>query len=136
MPLPDLNVNGYLAGKNATMTLNGVTMAVESGTVNKNIGTDEVTNVLSGGYYEDVATIKQCRVTGMRVVYRGVAPPDFEEGDLVAVSITIPNGPSLTWTFRVGSMDIPMVDVKAAVHMGFDLTSQGVYTWTWGGIAA
>ena len=30
-------------------------------------------------------------------------------------------------------MTIPLLDVKAAVHFSFDLTSQGIYEFSWGG---
>jgi hypothetical protein len=123
----------YLAAKNNITTIDGVVAKVEAGTLNLNISTDEVTNSASGGYYEDVATIKQAKVTGMRCVFDSEDPPTFNEGDLVAISITIAGGPTLTGEFRVGSITTPMLDVKAAVHYGFDLTSQGVYTWAWGG---
>jgi hypothetical protein len=123
----------YLGARNNVTTIDGVVMKAEAGTLNLNISTDEVTNSASGGYYEDVPTIKQAKITGGRFVYDGDDPPNFQEGDLVDLSVTIAGGPTLTGEFRVGSISIPMLDVKAAVHYGFDLTSQGVYTWTWGG---
>jgi hypothetical protein len=123
----------YLAGKNSTLLLDGVQLKVEAGVLNLTIGVDEVTNNFSGGYYEDVDTIKKATVSGMRCVYDGDAPPTFEAGDLKPCVLSIPGGPSLTGTFRVGSMAIPLMDVKAAIHYSFDLTSQSTYTWDWGG---
>jgi hypothetical protein len=121
----------YLAGKNSKLILDAVFLKVEAGTLNLTIATDEVTNNFSGGYYEDVATIKRATITGMRCVYDGDDPPNFEDGDLKSMELYIPNGPRLTGTFRVGSLSVPLVDVRAAVHFGFDLSSQGIYVWTW-----
>jgi hypothetical protein len=121
----------YLAGKNSSLLLDAVSLKVEAGTLNLTIATDEVTNNFSGGYYEDVATIKRATVTGMRCVYDGDDPPNFEDGDLKPIVLSIPNGPRLAGTFRVGSLSIPLVDVRSAVHYSFDLSSQGPYEWTW-----
>ena len=125
----------YLAGKNATVTIDGVSMKVEAGAINRDVQTDEVTNNFSGGFYEDVDTVRTATVQGMRCVYDAEDPPTIDDGDLVEVSITIPNGPSLTGTFRVGSMNVSLNEVKAAVRFTFDLRSQGPYTWDWGGSA-
>lgn len=122
----------YLAAKNNVTTLKGVVMKAEAGTLNLNISTDEVTNSASGGYHEDVATIKKAVISGGRFVYDSDDPPTFEEGELVPLTVTMVGGPTLSGTFRVGSISIPMLDVKAAVHFSFDLTSQGPYTWGWG----
>lgn len=121
----------YLGAQNNVTTLKGVVMKAEQGTLNLNISTDEVTNSASGGYYEDVATIRQAKITGGRFVYDSDDPPNFEEGELVPLTVTLAGGPTLAGTFRVGSVSIPIMDVKAAVHFSFDLTSQGPYTWGW-----
>lgn len=123
----------YLGAQNNVTTLKGVVMKAEAGTLNLNISVDEVTNSASGGYYEDVATIKQAKITGGRFVYDSDDPPTFEEGELVPLTVTLAGGPTLSGTFRVGSVSIPLLDVKAAVHFSFDLTSQGPYSWSWGG---
>ena len=122
-----------LAASNDVTTINGVVMDAEAGTLNLNVTTDEISNSGSGGYYEDMATLKQATISGGRFVYDGEDPPDFEAGYLVELSVTFVNGPSLTGTFRVGSVSVPALDVKAALHYSFDLTSQGPYTWSWGG---
>jgi hypothetical protein len=121
----------YLAAKNNICTIKDVVMKAEAGTLNLNISTDEVTNSASGGYYEDVATIKQAKITGGRFVYDSDEPPTFEEGELVDTEVKIIGGPILAGTFRVGSISIPIMDVKAAVHYSFDLTSQGPYVFAW-----
>jgi hypothetical protein len=123
----------YLYAGNNVTTIDGNVAKVEAGTLNLNISTDEVTNSASGGYYEDVATIRQAKITGARFVFDAEDPPAYIEGDLVVISCTIVNGPTLSGTFRIGSLSIPMMDVKAAIHYSCDVTSQGVYTWTWGG---
>lgn len=123
----------YLGARNNVTTIDGVIMKAEAGTLNLNISTDEVTNSASGGFYEDVETIQQAKITGGRFVYDGDEPPTFREGQLVPITVEIEGGPTLSGTFRVGSITVPLLDVKAAVHFSFDLTSQGVYTWDWGG---
>lgn len=120
------------AGNNVT-TIDGVVMDAEAGTLNLERGVDETTNSGSGAFYEDVPTIRKATISGGRFVYDGDDPPTFDAGDLVALSVTIVNGPSLTGTFRVGNISVPLLDVKAAVHYGFDLTSFGPYVWSWGG---
>lgn len=123
----------YLAGKNATCTIDGIAYDVEDGTINHSMMTDEVTNNLSGGRYADVATIEKATVSGLRIVYNVTKKPTFKAGDLVAVDIAIPNGPSLTGPeFRVGSMSSPVLSVRSAVRMTFDLTSQNDFTYTLG----
>jgi hypothetical protein len=118
---------GYLAGKNATVTINDVPMAVEDGSYQTNGDVDEVTNLLSGGYYEDVGTIRRATVS-LRCVYDGASPPTFNEHDLVAMVLSVPNGPRLAGNFRITRMDYPVVNPKAAVKYSFDANSQGVYT--------
>jgi hypothetical protein len=123
----------YLGARKNVTTIKDVVMKAEAGTLNLNISTDEVTNSASGGFYEDVETIQQAKITGGRFVYDGDAPPTFREGELVDVTVEIEGGPTLSGLFRVGSMTIPLLDVKAAVHFSFDLTSQGIYEFSWGG---
>jgi hypothetical protein len=119
----------YLAGKNATVTIDGTTMAVEDGSYSTNAGVDEVTNLNSGGFYHDVDTIKMSTVS-LRCVYDGDSPPNFDEGDVVALSIAVPNGPGVSGNYRITRMDWPVVNVRAAVKYNFDATSQGVYNKT------
>lgn len=125
----------YLGARNNVTTIDGVVMKAEAGTLNLNISTDEVTNSASGGFYEDVETIQQAKITGGRFVFDGDDPPTFREGQLVPITVAIADGPTLGGTFRVGSITVPIMDVKAAVHYSFDLTSQGVYEFSWGGTA-
>lgn len=121
----------YLAGKNAVATINGTPMAVESGSYNTSAGVDEVTNLNSGGFYEDVTTIKKATCS-LQCVYDGDEPPDFDEGDTITLAITIPSGPGLSGTFRVTQMTYPVVNPKAAVKYSFEASSNGTYTKTGG----
>src|SRR5215207_2568373 len=85
----------HLANKRAVATVNAEPMAVEDGSYNTTTGVDETTNLLSGGYGEDVATIKRATAT-LRLVYDGDAPPDFDEGDIITLSIAIPGTAAVT----------------------------------------
>lgn len=121
----------YLAGKKATATINGTAMAVEDGSFNTTAAVDEVTNLNSGGFYEDVTTIKRATCS-LRCVYDGDSPPDFDEGDIVVLSIAVPNGPGLSGNFRITQMTYPVVDPKAAVKYAFEASSNGAYVKTGG----
>ena len=87
-------IPAVLGGKSTRMSI----MKAEAGTLNLNISTDEVTNTASGGFYEDVETIQQAKITGGRFVYDGDAPPTFREGELVDVTVEIEGGPTLEGT--------------------------------------
>jgi hypothetical protein len=134
----------YLAGKKATCTINGVAMAVEDGSYEASAGVDEVTNLNSGGFYEDIPTIKRATCS-IRCVYDGDDPPDFDEGDLVALVIdvpavaadagppvveAVPRGPGISGNFRITRMSYPIVNPKAAVKYSFDANSNGAYVKT------
>lgn len=132
----------HLANKRAVASVNTEPMTVEDGSYTATAGVDETTNLLSGGYYEDVPTIKRATAT-LRLVYDGDNPPDFDEGDIITLSISlpgtpaivgppavpaIPGGPMLAGEFRVNTMTYPVVNPRGAVKYSFDCTSQGPYT--------
>ena len=121
---------GYLAGKNAVVTINASDpQAVEDGDYSGSSGTDEVTNLTSGGFRETVNTIKS--LTGsLMIVYKSESPPDFEEGDSVDMSITVPGGPGLTGAMRITQMRYSTPSVGRAVRIGVDFESNGAYTKT------
>lgn len=135
----------YLAGKGAICTINGTPMAVEEGSYTATSSVDEVTNLQSGGFYEDVATIKRATCS-IRCVYDGDEPPDFDEGDVVALSITQPAvaadpladppiearpaGPGISGNFRITQMTYPYVNPKVAVKYSFEASSNGAYVKT------
>lgn len=121
----------YLAGKQATCTIDGATMAVEDGSYDTTCDGDEVTNLNSGGFYEDVPTLKKATCS-LKCVYDGDSPPDFDEGDVVALVIAVPNGPGLSGNFRITKMAYPVVNPKAAVKYSFEANSNGAYTKTGG----
>lgn len=125
----------HLAGKKAVVVIDGVAMAVEDGSYNTSTGVDEVTNLLSEGFYEDVDTIKRATVS-LRCVYDGNSPPDFDEGDIIALQITVPSitgppavpgGPAISGNFRVTSMTYPVVNPKGSVRYSFEANSNGAY---------
>lgn len=116
----------YLAGKNATATVNTVAMAVEDGSYETTAGVDEVTNLNSGGFYEDVSTTKKATCS-LKCIYDGDSPPDFDEGETITLAIAIPSGPGISGTFRVTKMAYPTINPAAAVKYNFDATSNGAY---------
>lgn len=121
----------YLAGKDATVTINTVAMAVEDGSYDTTSATDEVTNLNTAGFYSSVNTIK--KATGnLKCIYDGDAPPDFDEGDTITMAIVIPSGPGLSGSFKVTKMSYPTVKPDAAVKYSFDFESNGTYTKTGG----
>lgn len=131
----------YLAGKKAICTIDGAPLAVEEGSWNATSGVDETTNLNSGGYYEDIDTVKSATLS-IRAVYDGNDPPEFDEGDVVAISVVIPGsaavvgppafpavpgGPSISGNFRITSMSYPIINPKVAVKYSFEANSQGAY---------
>jgi hypothetical protein len=121
----------YLAGTGATVTVNGTAMAVEDGNYEATAAEDEVTNLNTGGYYDAVTTIKKCTAS-LTCIYDGDEPPDFDEGDSVAIVIAIPSGPGVSGNFNVTKMAWPSISPAAAVKYNFDLSSRGAYTKTGG----
>lgn len=121
---------GYLAGKNAVVTLKDSTpQPVEDGDYGGASSTDEVTNLTSGGFYESVNTIK--KLTGsLVIVYKSESPPDIEEGDSVAMSVTIPDGPGFAGNVRITEMRYSTPKPKAAVRINLSFESNGAYTKT------
>ena len=132
----------HLQGKKAVVTIDGTPMAVEDGSYTTSTGVDEVTNLLSEGYYEDLDTIKRATIS-LRCVYDGESPPDFDEGDMVALTIAVPGqaavvgppaipevpgGPALGGNFRITTMTYPTVNPKGSVRYSFEASSNGVYT--------
>jgi hypothetical protein len=132
----------HLANKFAVASVNTEPMAVEDGSYTTTVGVDETTNLLTNGFYEDEATIK--RATGtLRLVYDGDNPPEFDEGDIIVLSISQPGraeitgppliparpgGPMLACNARVTSMTYPVVNPRGATKYSFDWSSQGEYT--------
>lgn len=125
----------YFAGKNATLTVKGAALAVESGTFTDGVEVDEVTNNTSGGFYEDIDTTEKGVFNGMRCVYDGAHPPVFRKKEVVAIALAIPavggaEGPGITGNFRIGSVDWDIINAKGAVRYTFAATSQGPYEVT------
>lgn len=122
----------FVACIGGSITLNGATMAVTGGGFNCEADEDAVTNLAGGGYYESVSTVKKA-TANINCVYDGDAPPEFQEGDVVALVLTAPTGVGISGNFRVNSMNFPILDVQKAVLYSLALTSQRQYTRTFGG---
>jgi hypothetical protein len=132
----------YLGGRRYVVTIDASDpMDVEDGSFTVGIGVDEVTNLNSGGFYEDVPTIKRATAS-LRCVFNGDDPPEFEEGDIIALVISapgaaeitgpplipaIPPAPILSGNFRVVTMTYPVVTPKAAVRYTLEVSSNGAY---------
>lgn len=121
----------YVAGKDSTATVNGTAMAVEKASYECTVGTDEVTNLNTGGFYASVNTVKKATAS-VACIYDGDEPPDFDEGDTIALVLAVPSGPGLSGDFNVTKMSYPVVDPKAAVKYSFDVESNGPYIKTGG----
>jgi hypothetical protein len=121
----------YLAGTDATVTIDGTPMAVTDGNYECTVATDEVTNLNSGGFFSSVNTVKKATAS-LTCVYDGDAPPDFDEGDTVAIVLAIPSGPGISGNFNVIKMAWPSISPSAAVKYSFDLESNGSYVKTGG----
>jgi hypothetical protein len=135
-----------LAGKNAVATIDGTPTAVTGGSYRCTSGTDDMTNLLSEGYGENIDTIKNAGGT-LDCAYDGDNPPDFDEGDETALSIAIPgktiaqhppaglpSGPGFSGMVRVTVMNYTVVDPNGGVRYSFDWISNGPYTKTVGGV--
>jgi hypothetical protein len=119
----------YLNGTNSTVTIDGTPMAVEDGNWEGSVGMDEVSNLLTGGFYSSVMTLK--KATGsLTCVYDGDSPPDFEEGDTIALAIAVTGGPGFSGNVNITKMSWPKIGVKAAVRYSFDWESNGPYVKT------
>lgn len=132
----------YLGGRRYIVTVDdSEPMDIEDGSYTTGTSVDEVTNLNSEGFYEDVPTIKRATAS-LRCVFNGDEPPDFEEGDIVAIVISapgaaavtgppaipaIPPAPMLSGNFRVVSMTYPVVTPKAAIRYTMELSSNGAY---------
>jgi hypothetical protein len=121
----------YLAGTGATATVDGTPMAVEDGSYELTAAEDEVTNLNSGGFYDAVTTIKKCTAS-LTCIYDGDSPPDFDEGDSIALVIAVPGGPGISGNFNVTKMAWPSISPSAAVKYNFDVSSRGPYIKTGG----
>lgn len=121
----------YLAGKNATATLAGVTASVMDGTIDEEIGEDEVSNLKSGGYYEEVLTLKKASLSGIQVVYDAGNVPTWGVGSQISVSITIPSGSTFACTtFNIKKISRKYITAKGAYTFTFDGNTTGSYTMT------
>jgi hypothetical protein len=137
-----------LRGKDAVVTIDATPMNVTDGSYTTGTAVDEMTGLLSEGYYDDVDTIK--RATGdITATYQGESPPEFDEGDVVALSITVPgkpaetgppavpgrrSGPGLSCNARIIDMTYPIVNPRGGVRYRFTWGSVGAYTKTRGGV--
>ena len=91
-----------------------------------------MTNLAGGGYYESVSTYKKAEANA-DCIYDGDNPPTFEEGDLVPIVLTSADGIGISGTFRINSMNFPVLNVRNAVKYSLQMSSQGPYTRLYGG---
>ena len=121
----------YLAGKNATATIGGVTFEVMDGSIDEEIGDDEVTNLKSGGFYEEVMTIKKATLSGLQLVYNGANVPAWGVGSQVSVTISIPSGSSFSCTTtNIKKISRKYITAKGAYKFTVDAVTTGTYTMT------
>lgn len=116
----------YLAGLNATATINGTAYAIEDGSFSVEIDTEEMTNNQSGGWYEDVGTIQKANGT-LKLIYKSGTPPAFANGGIYPFAIAIPNGMSIAGNARLKKRSNRLT-VKGGVKFDLEWHSQGAMT--------
>lgn len=121
----------YLADKNATLTIAGATVPVMDGSWDEEIGDDEMTNLKSGGFYEEVMTIKKSTFSGIKVAYDAGAVVSWGVGSSVAASIAISGG-TCAWsgTLNIHKVSRKMLNPKGGFTFTFDGVATGSYTTT------
>lgn len=121
----------FLSGKNATCLLGGVAAKIIDGSVKEEIGDDEMTNLTSGGFYEEVMTIKKISLSGIQAAYDSANPPAWGVGSTISVSITIPGGTTFTCsTINIKMIDRRFITPKAGYKFTFDAVCTGTYAIT------
>ncbi len=120
----------YLASKNATVTVNGTAYSVMDGSLKEDMDGEEVTNIQSGGYFEEVLTIKKMVFSGIKVVYDSNNVPSWGLGSVVTLALSIPGGTSFSGSVNVKSIDRKLITVRGAYTFTFDGNSNGPYTLT------
>jgi len=121
----------YKAGKNTTITINGIVRGFTEGSYDTGTETDDMTNTQEGAYGRDIGTVKRATVNGT-IAYNADAPLDFDEDDEVDLSVMNPGSPGLTGTFLVKSMSYPHMSPRSGLKVRVTMVSQGQYTKTGG----
>lgn len=123
----------YLAGTNSTFKIgdapNQSSLAVMDGNWTLEAQVDETTNSTSGGYYEDVPTIKRLTFN-VRCVYKTTALPQVTVGNLYTIEINTPSGPKVTCTARITQLGGVQMNPKAGLTFSIAGTNQGTVTLT------
>ena len=121
----------FLSGKNATGTLAGVASSIIDGSIDEEITDDEMTNLTSGGFYEEVMCIKKCTLSGVQVAYQSATPPTWGVGSTIPVNITIPSGSTFSCaTFNIKKVSRKYISPKGGYKFTFDGVTTGPYTMT------
>jgi hypothetical protein len=124
----------YVANKNATLTLDSVSLVILGGTIKFDQKVDDFTSNVSEGHGEDIATIDRWTLD-IEVAYNGDAPPTWVHGAKYNfvygagnATYVADNGMYLSGVARVGSVSYNAPDIKAGLKMSMTLTSQGAVT--------
>jgi hypothetical protein len=137
MSAPVAIAEQYLAGTNSTLKLgsspNQSSLAIMDGNWTEEAQIDDMTNSTSGGFNEDVLTIKRLTFTA-RCAYKTGTLPQIETGKTYAGEINTPSGPKVTGNFRITSLGGVQMNPKAGLSFSVAGTSQGPYTITGMGI--
>lgn len=92
------------------------------------VGVDEMTNSGSGGWYEDVKTIKNVKGS-FTAAYVSGTPIPVSAGDIFNAEIKNSTSPSATGDFRFNNVNVPILDVKNGLKWKFDVQNQGEITF-------
>ena len=126
MPLTTVSET-YLAGLNSSLTIGSIATCVEDGSYRGAVKTDETTKNCSGGFYEDVATIKKYTGT-FKCAFKAGTTPDLKVGSIYAIVLDsgVSGGPYLSGNVRISSREVPILNVQGGIHLTFSWTNQGV----------
>ncbi len=126
MAVPEI----YLAAKNATTVLNGQSLEIMSGSFTIETSEDDMTNNLSGGWYESVGCVNKASGS-FQVAFKTSNTPTVLTGLMYTFVYQVPTtGPYLAGNVRVNKFDFNGQDVKGGLKYTLSWTGQGPMTWS------
>lgn len=129
MSAPATHPEDFSDCTDSTMTIGDtpdtLELTVMTGSLKRSKGVVDATNNKSGGWYQDVGTIKKATGT-FKCLYQTGTPPPFNEGDIYTVALAKPGGgPTITGKMRFNDIEDPLLDVQGALIYTFTLTNYG-----------
>jgi hypothetical protein len=118
----------YLAAKTATVSYNGTTYTARDCSLSWEVGEVDVTNLNSGGFYEDITDIRKFEMSGTLVLDSNALASLPTDGSLNAASVAIPNWKTLAGNARLLKQGVK-VGPRGAVEVSFNMTGSGSFTF-------